>query len=171
MALKRHQKILKCIRLMLGDDRISMVNIMVKEPFLAFDVEFCQRHICRVEIDNKFSEIPRAVFWIYLNHPVRKVENLQYTLHLTCLKKPATAWMGGVVAPKRCFETVRIPWDVAKEVLGSNHVKVIHDNRDAYVSDWEYSDYFTFELQDDDLDPLIDDDDDDDDDTQAEESK
>ena len=158
MALKRHQKILKCIRLMLGDDRISLFNIMVNEPFLEFDVEFNQRHICRVEIDNKFSEIPRAVFWIYHNHPIRKVEDLSYSLHLTCLKKPATAWLGGLVTPSRCVTTTRIPWDVAKEILGSNHVKVTYSNRDAYVSDWEYSDYFNIELQDDDRDPLIEDD-------------
>ena len=157
MALKTHQKILKCIRLMLGDGRLELVNIMVNEPFLEFDVEFNQRHICRVEIDNKFSEIPRAVFWIYHNHPVRKVEDLSYTLHLTCLKKPATAWLGGIVASRRCIETVRIPWDMAKEILGSNHVKVVHSNREAYVSDWEYSDHFCCELQDDDLDPVIED--------------
>lgn len=157
MALKTYQKILKCIRLMLGDDRISLVNIMVKEPFLEFDVEFMQRHICRVGIDNKLSEIPRAVFQIYHHHPVRKVENLSYTLHLTCLKKPATAWMGGIVAPRRCFETVRIPWDVAQEILWSNHVKVIHSNREAYISDCKYSDHFRIELQDADRDPVIED--------------
>lgn len=157
MALKTYQKILKCIRLMLGDGRISLVNVMVNEPFLEFSVEFCDKHICRVKIDNKLSEIPRAVFQIYQHHPIRKVEDLSYSLHLTCLKKPATAWMGGIVAPRRCIETVRIPWDVAKEILGSNHVKVIRSNREAYVSDCEYSDHFRIELQDDDRDPVIED--------------
>lgn len=157
MALKRHQKILKCITLMLGDGRLSLVNIMVNDPFLEFDVEFSGRHICRVGIDNKYSEIPRAVFQIYHHHPVRKVEDLSYNLHLTCLKKPATAWLGGIVAPRRCTERVRIPWDVAKEMLQSNHVKVTHSNRDAYMSDWEYSDHFNFTLQDDETDPIIED--------------
>lgn len=161
MTVKKHERILRYITLMLGDQRLSLVNIahLKKQQIIRFDVEFMQKHICHIEIDERFDSVPTAVFQIYHNHPARKVEDLEYKIRINTLHDQPTAWIEGNVAPKRYFPWVRMSVEAAREIVESTSVRITHSKRTDEISSSKYFDHFEFKLQDDPRDPYLPDED------------
>jgi len=159
--MKKHERILHYITTMLGDQRLSLVNIchLSQEKTIKFSVEFERKHICEIEIDERYDSIPEAVFKIYCNHPIRKVQDLSYEIRINTLPEQPVAWIHGTVAPKRYFPWVRMNLEAAREIVQSFSVQITDSKRLDYVSDLKYNDLFRFTLRDDPRDPYLPDED------------
>lgn len=160
--MKKYQRVLKYLYVLIADSRISLVNVSCPDTpskkdglILNFDVEFMQKHICHVEIDNDPEELLRALFIIAWHHPQRTASDYRFNVMLSTLQKPYTASIMGLVAYNRCISSRRIPFDIGSAIVASGSAKIFSSNREAYMSDFEYLDYFEVRLQDDSRDPYL----------------
>ena len=110
--------LLHYIHMLIGDGRISFVNVALKSERLQSSVEFTQRHFMNIDVENNYHGVPEAVLQVTRNHPTRMfISEPTYTV--TMNEETKYAYVEGQLALRKYMLKTRIPWALAEALRDS----------------------------------------------------
>lgn len=113
-----NHEVLKYIHMLIGDGRISFVNVALNTEKLKFSAEFTQQHFLNVEVENNYTGVAPAIRQVVANHPTRGfISKPNYTVFLNYDSQ--YAYIQAQLALKKYMPKVRIPWDLAVALVTS----------------------------------------------------
>lgn len=111
-------EVLKYIHMLIGDGRISFVNVAINSETLKFSAEFTQRHFLNVEVENSYVGVAPAIRQVVANHPTRGfIKMPNYTVFLNYDTQYAS--IEALLTSNKYMPNVRIPWDLAVALVTS----------------------------------------------------
>lgn len=110
--------ILGYVHMLIGDGRISFVNVALSSDRLKSSVEFQQKHFMNIDVESNYNGVPVAIREVTKQHPTRMfISQPSYTVKLN--RENHYAYIQGVLALKKYLTKTRIPWDLATAMLNS----------------------------------------------------